>query len=262
MPDKVNKQQKIRDALNDDRIEVFLQPIYSTSEKCFVSAEALVRMRDREGKIVSPGDFIPVAESSGLIGQIGDRVFEKVCEYIQEGVMIKLGIHYIEVNLSIIQCEDSTLASRYAGIMRSYGIEPSAINLEITETGQMQDRDTLMQNLKMLHKTGCTFSLDDFGTGESNLNYIVEMPVDIVKFDRTMILSYFSNHKTKLMMEYVIKMIKGLQMKIVAEGVEESYQLEALEKLGVDYIQGYYFSKPVAKDEFVTFIEKNQGAIA
>ena len=119
-----------------------------------------------------------------------------------------------------------------------------------------------MQNLETLRKNGCTFSLDDFGTGESNLNYIVEMPVDIVKFDRTMILSYFHNDKTKLMMEYVTKMIKQMHMKIVAEGVEEAYQLEALEKLGVDYIQGYYFSKPVAKDEFVTFIEKNQSIVA
>ena len=255
-------QQEIRNALDEDRIEVFLQPIYSTAEKCFVSAEALVRMRNREGKLVFPGMFIPVAESCGLIGQIGDRVFEKVCGYIREGAMTKLGIRYIEVNLSIMQCEDSTLAYRYTEIMHSYGIEPSAINLEITETAQMQNRDTLMQNLEALRENGCTFSLDDFGTGESNLNYIVEMPVDIVKFDRTMILSYFHNDKTKLMMEYVTKMIKQMHMKIVAEGVEEAYQLEALEKLGVDYIQGYYFSKPVAKDEFVTFIEKNQSIMA
>lgn len=119
-----------------------------------------------------------------------------------------------------------------------------------------------MQNLASLREFGCTFSLDDFGTGESNLNYIVDMPVDIVKFDRTMILSYFNNDKTRLMMEYVIKMIKKLHMKIVAEGVEEYYQLEALENLGVDYIQGYYFSKPVTKEEFLIFIKKNQGNMA
>lgn len=255
-------QREIRSALDEDRIEVFLQPIYSTSEKRFVSAEALVRMQERSGRLIFPGTFIPVAESSGLIGQIGDRVFEKVCGFIREGVIDKLGIEYIEVNLSIMQCEDSTLASRYAEIIRSYGIRPSAINLEITETGQMQDRTTLMKNLESLRTTGCTFSLDDFGTGESNLNYIVEMPVDIVKFDRTMILSYFTNDKTKLMMEYVIKMIKRMNMRIVAEGVEEAYQLEALEKLGVDYIQGYYFSKPVAKDDFVKFIENHQRIMA
>ena len=255
-------QREIRSALDEDRIEVFLQPIYSTSEKRFVSAEALVRMQERSGRLIFPGTFIPVAESSGLIGQIGDRVFEKVCGFIREGVIDKLGIEYIEVNLSIMQCEDSTLASRYAEIIRSYGIRPSAINLEITETGQMQDRTTLMKNLESLRTTGCTFSLDDFGTGESNLNYIVEMPVDIVKFDRTMILSYFTNDKTKLMMEYVIKMIKRINMRIVAEGVEEAYQLEALEKLGVDYIQGYYFSKPVAKDDFVKFIENHQRIMA
>ncbi|MBQ9200620.1 MAG: EAL domain-containing protein [Lachnospiraceae bacterium] len=250
-------QREIINALDEDRIEVFLQPIYSTYEKCFVSAEALVRMRNQEGNIIAPRAFIPVAESSGMIGQIGDRVFEKVCGFIQEGVMKKLGIRYIEVNLSIMQCEDITLAKRYADVIRSYGIEPSAINLEITETGQMQNRKVLMKNLESLREFGCGFSLDDFGTGESNLNYIVEMPVDIVKFDRSMILSYFTNDKTRLMMEYVTKMIKRMNMKIVAEGVEEEYQLKALEELGIDYIQGYYFSKPVTKDEFIQFIEMN-----
>ncbi len=171
--------------------------------------------------------------------------------------MKKLGIRYIEVNLSIMQCEDITLAKRYADVIRSYGIEPSAINLEITETGQMQNRKVLMKNLESLREFGCSFSLDDFGTGESNLNYIVEMPVDIVKFDRSMILSFFTNDKTRLMMEYVTKMIKRMNMKIVAEGVEEEYQLKALEELGIDYIQGYYFSKPVTKDEFIQFIEMN-----
>lgn len=251
-------QQEISEALNEDRIEVFLQPIYSTSSKRFVSAEALVRMRNSDGIMIYPSEFIPVAEASGLIGHIGDRVFEKVCGYIQEGAITRLGIEYVEVNLSIVQCEDNTLAERYEAIMRSYNIRPSAINLEITETAQMQNRKTLMQNLKDLRSVGCTFSLDDFGTGESNLNYIVEMPVDIVKFDRTMIMSYFSNQKTRLMMEYVTKMIKSMNMKIVAEGVEEAHQLDTLEKLGVDYIQGYYFSKPVSKEEFLAFIANNQ----
>lgn len=260
--DKMRKykkiQQEISEALNEDRIEVFLQPIYSTSSKRFVSAEALVRMRNSDGIMIYPSEFIPVAEASGLIGHIGDRVFEKVCGYIQEGAITRLGIEYLEVNLSIVQCEDNTLAERYEAIMRSYNISPSAINLEITETAQMQNRKTLMQNLKDLRSVGCTFSLDDFGTGESNLNYIVELPVDIVKFDRTMIMSYFSNQKTRLMMEYVTKMIKSMNMKIVAEGVEEAHQLETLAKLGVDYIQGYYFSKPVSKEEFLVFIANNQ----
>ena len=106
------------------------------------------------------------------------------------------------------------------------------------------DRKMLMQNLKDLRSVGCTFSLDDFGTGESNLNYIVELPVDIVKFDRTMIMSYFSNQKTRLMMEYVTKMIKSMNMKIVAEGVEEAHQLETLAKLG---------NKNIKEGNFITY---------
>ncbi len=252
-------QNEIISALAEDRIEVFYQPIYSVKEKKFVSAEALVRMRDSSGDLVFPGTFIPVAEKSGLIEQIGDRVFEKVCKFIRDYNIEKMGLHYIEVNLSVVQCENNSLAERYINIISSYDILPSALNLEITETGQLKQKHILMNNMTELRKAGCSFSLDDFGTGESNLNYIVDMPVDIVKFDRSMILSYFDNDRTKLMMEYVISMIKTMGMKIVAEGVEKEYQLEALSKLGIDYIQGYYFSRPIPKNDFISFIlEKNQ----
>jgi EAL domain-containing protein (putative c-di-GMP-specific phosphodiesterase class I) len=252
-------QSEIISALAEDRIEVFYQPIYSVEEKKFVSAEALVRMRDSSGELVFPGTFIPVAEKSGLIEQIGDRVFEKVCSFIHNYDIQKMGLHYIEVNLSVVQCENNSLAERYTQIISSYDILPSAINLEITETGQLKQKHILMNNMTELRKIGCSFSLDDFGTGESNLNYIVDMPVDIVKFDRSMILSYFNNDRTKLMMEYVVSMIKTMGMKIVAEGVEKEYQLEALSRLGIDYIQGYYFSRPLPQDSFISFIiEKNQ----
>ena len=107
-----------------------------------------------------------------------------------------------------------------------------------------------------LSRYGCSFSLDDFGTGESNLNYIVNMPVDIVKFDRSMVLSYFSTKRAGIMFEYVTGMIKRMGMKIVAEGVEEKYQFEALSKLGIDYIQGYSFSKPIPIPEFISFIRR------
>lgn len=247
-------QREIIDALNDDRIEVFLQPIYSINKNRFVAAEALVRIRSKSGELVMPGEFIPVAEQCGLIEQIGDRVFEKVCEYVKSGELGEIGIDYIEVNLSVVQCENSLLAERYSNLIRSYDIQPSSINLEITETGKLRQKGILMNNMETLREFGCSFSLDDFGTGESNLNYIVEMPVDIIKFDRSMIMSYFSNDRTKLMFEYVVSMIKNMGMEIVAEGIEEKYQLDAIAKLGVDYIQGYYFSKPVPKNEFISFV--------
>ena len=251
-----NTQREIREAIEDDRIEVFLQPIYSIREKSFVSAEALVRMRDRSGNIVMPNEFIPVAEQSGLITLIGDRVFENVCRYIRDDAFVSMGIRYVEINLSVVQCESSYLAKRYAELIEEYEIPPSSINLEITESGRMRQKNVLVNNMTHLRDFGCSFSLDDFGTGESNLDYIVDMPVDIVKFDRSIIQSYFSNERTKIMMNHITQMIKSMGMSIVAEGVEEKYQLDALTELGVDYIQGYYFSKPVPKNEFISFIRE------
>jgi EAL domain-containing protein (putative c-di-GMP-specific phosphodiesterase class I) len=143
--------------------------------------------------------------------------------------------------------------------MENYGVQPSMINLEVTESASIQTRNVFMQNMNRLLDYGVSFSLDDFGNGESNLNYIVDMPVQIVKFDRDMTKSYFEKSKGKLVMETATGMILDMGLKIVSEGVETIKQLEAMKKLGVQYIQGFYFSRPLPKDEFLKFIkEKNQ----
>jgi EAL domain-containing protein (putative c-di-GMP-specific phosphodiesterase class I) len=223
----------------------------------FSSAEALVRIRDVDGSIVPPGQFISVAEETGLIDQLGERVFEKVCQFIQRERIWKFEIEYIEVNLSVRQCEARALAGKYQAIMEQYDIKPSMINLEVTESASIRRRNVLIQNMEKLIEYGVSFSLDDFGNGESNLNYIVDMPVEIVKFDRDMTKSYFDNSKGRLVMETVTRMILNLGLKIVSEGVETEEQLETMKQLGVQYIQGFYFSKPLPQDEFIRFVKEH-----
>lgn len=244
-------------ALREDRVEVFLQPIYSVAKRRFVSAEALVRIRREDGTIVSPGEFIPVAEETGLIEWLGERVFEKTCQFIQREKIWELGIEYIEVNLSVRQCESRKLAENYKKIMERYEVDPSMINLEVTESASIQMRNTLLQNMESLIEYGVSFSLDDFGNGESNLNYIVDMPVQIVKFDRGMTKSYFEKDKGKLVMETATRMILDMGLEIVSEGVETKEQLAGMQQLGVQYIQGFLFSRPLPEDEFVRFIKEN-----
>lgn len=247
--------QMIRTAIEEDRVEVFYQPIYSTQQKCFISAEALVRIRDREGTIISPGKFIPVAERNGLISQIGEIVFRKACAFIQENQLREeYGIQYLEINLSVRQCENPQLAENYIQIMKEFNLDPSCINLEITESASIQTRANLLDNMKTLINFGVDFSLDDFGNGESNLNYIVDMPVSIVKFDRDMSQAYFANQKAKFVMEASMQMIHDMKLKIVSEGVETKEQMETIAALGIEYIQGYYFSKPLPGEEFLKFI--------
>lgn len=246
---------EIKDALQTDRVEVFYQPIYSIETGKFVSAEALARIRGKDGKLIMPGRFIPVAEESGLIEAIGERVFSKTCKCIKEHNLKMKGVDYVEVNLSVSQCENPMLSSTYDEIMKLEEVHPKEINLEITESSTLNQRNILLENMTRLMNMGCGFSLDDFGTGESNLNYIVDMPVNIVKFDRSMVQDYFTNKRAEIVMRATVGMIKDLGLKIVAEGVETEEQVEGIKQLGIDYIQGYYYSKPLSKEDFIEFIE-------
>ena len=131
------------------------------------------------------------------------------------------------------------------------------INLEITESASIYEKKLMLDNMKKLIDYGVSFSLDDFGTGNSNLNYIVDMPVRLIKFDRDMIMSYFETGKAKYVMDAAMHMIHGLKLEIVSEGIETKEMLDTMENLGISYIQGYYFSKPIPEDEFIEFMEKN-----
>lgn len=253
-------KQLIMEAMEHDRVEVFYQPIFSTSERRITSAEALVRIRDREGNLVPPGVFIDIAEESGMILRLGEIVFEKVCQFIKRCPLEYFGLHYIEVNLSVVQCSYEDLAQDYIRIMERYQVAPANINLEITESASTNAKKTLLGNMAELMEYGVKFSLDDFGTGQSNLNYIVDMPVDLVKFDRSMTSSYFENGKARYVMEAAIHMIHGMNLEIVSEGIETAEQFRTMEELGISHIQGYYFSKPLPEAEFIQYLEtKNAG---
>ncbi len=256
---KKETEQLILEAIESDRVDVFYQPIFSTEEQRITSAEALVRIRDREGQLIQPGLFIDVAEENGMILKLGEIVFEKVCQFIQKHPLERLGMHYIEVNLSVVQCAYERLANDYIHIMKKYEIAPAQINLEITESASTNAKKTLQNNMDELIAYGVSFSLDDFGTGQSNLNYIVDMPVDLIKFDRSMTNSYFENGKAKYVMDAAIHMIHGMNLEIVSEGIETKEQYQTMKDLGINHIQGYYFSKPLPEEDFIRFLLKQSG---
>ena len=189
-----------------------------------------------------------------MILKLGEMVFSKVCKFISETPLNELGVEYIEVNLSVIQCAHRSLAADYMSIMNKYGVNPSKINLEITETASAGTKKILLENMAILRDFGVSFSLDDFGTGQSNLNYIAEMPVDIVKFDRHMVQAYFMSRKARYVMSAAINMARGMELDIVFEGVETREQQQEAERIGIDYIQGYYFSQPLPEMEFCRFL--------
>ncbi len=245
-------------AIKNDAIEIFYQPIYSTRERRITSAEALVRIRDENGALVPPGLFIPIAESNGMILALGNLIFEHVCRFIKYHPLDELGLSYIEVNLSMVQCANADLAVDFIGIMRRFNISPQHINLEITESASTSTKKALLRNMDLLIDYGTSFSLDDFGTGQSNLNYIIDLPVKIAKFDRTMVQSYFSNPRGKHVMNAAIRMIHDMGLSIVSEGVETLEELQVIEDLGVEYIQGFYFSKPLSESDFLEYLRHFQ----
>lgn len=246
-------------ALEEDRVEVHLQPIFSLRTNTFTSAEALVRIRGKDGSLIPPGLFIPVAESTGLIVELGERIFEKTCKFLADYKPWEYGFEYVEVNLSVVQCEQANLSKRLTDIMSKYDISPKRVNLEITETATLNAKKKLLKNMDILMKEGCTFSLDDFGKGESNLMYIVEMPVSIVKLDYDMTKAFHEVPKAKSVVRSVVSMAHEMGLHIVAEGIENEKELESMREVGIDYIQGYYFSKPLPIEQYYSFIcEKNK----
>ena len=251
-------EQEITNALLEDRVDVYLQPIYSNLKKSFSSAEALVRIRRTDGTLLPPGQFIAIAEDNGQIVELGERVFEKVCYYLKHTDIVQLGIRYIEVNLSVIQCEDPNLSKKLISIIEKYNVDPGLINLEITETASINARQTILENMHNLIDFGFTFSLDDFGKGESNLMYIVDMPVSIVKLDYDMSKAFFTSSKAKQVVRAVISMVHGMGLNLVAEGIETRSEAEAITREGIDYIQGFYYSRPLPIQDFLKFLQAHR----
>jgi len=239
--------------------QMYYQPIYSVKEGKFVSAEALIRLEDEQYGFVSPALFIPEAEQSGAIHQIGDFVLEDVCRFIGGNNFASLGLEYIEVNLSVAQCIESDLFEKIDALMTQYNVSPDQINLEITETGTNWDPETTDRNINLLYEKGISFSLDDYGTGYSSIRRVVTLPLDIVKLDKSLV-DDMDSPMMWTVITNTVSMLKRMNKKILVEGVENKRAYEKFAALGCDYIQGYYFSKPLNETSFLKFvISKNFG---
>lgn len=248
-------QQLLQEALTNNGLYVVYQPIYSVELKRFTTAEALVRLSSTELGYIGPDEFIPIAEHNSLILQIGEVVFKKVCEFIIRERIWEKGIEYIHVNLSVLQCMQEKLYSELFQIMDSYGLDYKFINLEVTETSAIASSEILKSNMERLIEKQVRFSLDDFGSGFSNMNTLVEYPFKTIKLDKSIIDNAFDDEKAKIILTNTIKMLKKLNMEIVAEGVETEKQLNELQNMGCNYIQGYYFSKPLKQEEFLELLK-------
>lgn len=229
---------------------IYYQPIYSVEKKKFISAEALIRLNDPKWGFVSPELFIAAAEKNGTILHIGKIVIEEVCKFIASPEFTELGLEYIEINLSVAQCLQTDLVEMISGLLKQYNVKPSQINLEITERENIYDQEIFIENLDKLRKLGISFSLDDYGTGYSNIRRIIQLPIKIVKMDKSFVDEY-ENSKMQSVIKNTVQMLKEINKEIVVEGVETKESYNEFSNLHCDFIQGYYFSKPLNQVDFI-----------
>lgn len=252
MAKKKRENQVVRimqDALTNKKFEVYYQLIFDNNTKSFNSAEALVRLFDEELGFIPPDEFIPLAERNGMIIGIGDYVLNQACIFLKENELWNKGINYIEVNLSAMQCMQKNWHEKLAKIVESYGLSFKHFNFEITETMDVISDDILRNSMNILISKGVSFSLDDYGTGFSNTNYITSFPYDLVKIDKKIVWDAMDNDKAMIMLKYTIAMLNEMKLRIVAEGVESLDQAQVLAELGCSLFQGYYFARPMPKEQ-------------
>ena len=248
-------EHALRQGLSNNRFDVYYQPIYSVSEKKLIGAEALIRLMDEDGFFISPEDFIPIAEKTGTILRIGEFVYESVCRTVSVIDLEEYGIKKIDINLSVAQCMQEILAEQILAIQSIYNIPTEIINLEITETAAAHTPEILLRNMQKLSEAGFELSLDDYGSGYSNMNYMLNLPFKMIKIDKYIVWAAYSDERAEKALAATIRMIKSMGMTVLAEGVEERDQEQWLERLGCDYLQGFYFSKPVPKNEFLDIMK-------
>ncbi|MBE5906078.1 MAG: EAL domain-containing protein [Lachnospiraceae bacterium] len=247
--------QALKRALENRGFQVLYQPIYSTKEGRYVRAEALVHLYDEELGNISPDEFIPLAEKKGLITEIGAYVFGEVCEMLKKERIWEKGIERIDVNLSGIQCMQENLAERLIDIMDAYQVPYKAVNFEVTETAAVISKTTLKRNMEVLLQKGVNFAMDDYGNGFSNTVTIIENPFTDIKIDKSMLWSAMTNNLAMQALKHTISMLAEMGFEIIAEGVETTEMAAKLQVLGCTLHQGFYYSKPLAKEDFIELVK-------
>lgn len=245
----------IQNAINNRAFEVYYQPIYCVNDSTFSGCEALVRLKDEKLGFISPDEFIPIAEQNGKIIEVGRFVIEEVCSFIKTERLQERGISFVDINLSVIQCMHPEIITDIERTLEKYQVPRSMVNLEITETASAGSYAMLQTKLNELHSNGFTISLDDFGTGFASVEYLINFPFDVVKLDKSLVWAYMSTKKYEPILQHYMPMLHSLGTRIVAEGVETLEMVNALIALGCDFLQGYYYSRPIPKEKFLEFIE-------
>ena len=267
MHDELDWAKKVKTylptAIENDEFLVYLQPKYDINTEKIRGAEALIRWKYQGKEMMSPFRFIPILERDGSISKVDDIVLKKVCEYFVRWKEMGLPLFPISVNLSRKRMENPELIDHLTKIVDSFGIDHSLIDFELTESAAYDDQDYMVSVISRLKDRGFKISMDDFGTGFSSLSLLTVMPFDTLKIDKSFVDGIGTDketHKEVAVVEHIISMAKALDFIVLAEGAEQKVQVEKLKAMGCEYIQGYYFSKPLPADEYEAKLVEQKNA--
>lgn len=247
---RLNMENKLRQALEYEEFEVWYQPRYDMRNGNIIGAEALVRWRSPDYNLVSPAQFIPLAEDTGLIIPIGEWVLRTACQENISWQQRNLPPLHVSVNLSARQFVQEDLLSSIEKLVNELGMDPKRLELELTESLIMPNAEDTIETLNALKKLGICISVDDFGTGYSSLSYLKRFPIDTLKIDQSFVRDISDDEDDRALVTAIIAMAHNLKLTVVAEGVETREQLDFLFQYECDYVQGFLFGKPMPAAEF------------
>lgn len=253
--EKKNIRSMVENALINNEFQVYYQPQYDCEGMKWRCVEALVRWQHPEEGLISPAGFIPKLEENDCIYELDKSVWEKACCDFAEWRMLGIAPKHLSVNVSCIDILKDDFEKVLAEILEKYGLDSSMIHLEITETACVDEIKSMLKVIQSLQSKGFVVEMDDFGTGYSSLKLLKHIPFDVVKIDMDFLYGCETNQKAKNILTSIIDMLKKEQLPIVMEGVETRAQVLLLKKLGCNFMQGYYFGKPMPKEELKIALE-------
>lgn len=250
-------ERELRVALEQQRFELFYQPKIDARDGRIVGVEALLRMRDEQGTLVPPGDFIPLAESSGLIVPIGNWVLEQACSdaarWQADGYRFD-----VSVNISAVQFQETNFNEQVLRVLKDSAVDSRLMELEITEGVLAKSINRAATTMLELKETGLQISMDDFGTGYSSLSYLKRFPFDVIKIDQSFIRGMLDDPGDAAIVESIIRIADSLNLEVVAEGVENETEIQALLDKGCHIMQGYYYSRPLPFPQLCDYLVRTQ----